>query len=954
MALRTLPPQISGGNVTVLLGALSPTSSLLSTTSSLTIAFGQPVPLTLNVSDSGTAFNNLTGTATFMDGPNVLGTATQSGSPYTFSASGLAVGSHALTAVYGGGSGSAGSTSNTITIQVTSPLSISLSTNSISTVTGGSVSASLSASGGTAPYTFSVAGQPAGVTLGSGSLSGSPTQPGIFVANVTVTDASQNAASASITINVLGFTTTALPNGSAAQFYAATIGAAGGTGSYTFSATGLPAGLSLTSYGYLNGTVNTGGTYPISVTVSSGGLSVTTNLNLVIANPGTLSISSASLPNGTVSVLYSQGLSATGGLPPYTWSVVSSAPPQGLSLSSTGIVSGTPTTAGSFMFGVQATDTAGATAKAAATLTIQPAPLKITTSALPAGMSGVAYPLQQLAVSGGVPPYVWSLTSGSVLPPGLTFTSDGVLSGVAGATGTSSQNAAATNRASTATTGTFTFGITVTDNANTNAGVTFSLIIRPSSNELILTSSSLTFSLSSPAAGLPASQVVGVQSTVAAQPIPYTLSVNPVVPWLALVNGTTTPDSVQVSITPAALALMPGPYQTTITATCSTSSFCAGNSQSVSVNLTVAAAPPQLLISTGLLSFATTNTAQGTLGQPINVQNAGGGSLGFASVSCEAPWCTVGPLPSSSLAGGVSAAIPVTVDPSLLNPGFYRTQVDISSSGGNSSVPVTLFISANSTMTLAPAGVLFNQTAGSSPGNPNGSFLVSVNNSTAVNFSVAIVPVAGEPIPSWLVLGTPSVSASSAQPGTVSFSIDPAAAAALAPGAYYGEIQITSSALSNSPEDFEVVLNVAAPNSPVVPDAEPAGLLFITSVGGALPPQTVTVYSASATPSTFQTSAATTTGTGWLSVTPDTGTASATAPGVTTVNVDASKLNAGVYQGGVSYSLSATAVRTVNVTLIVSSRRPATPQRFGRIGECSSRRRAVARPPCWCPRKRVW
>jgi uncharacterized protein (TIGR03437 family) len=881
-------------NVTVLLGTLTPTNSVLSAMSLPAIFVGQPVPLSLNVFDTGTAFNTLTGTATFMDGPNVLGTANQTGSPYTFSASGLAVGSHALTAVYGGGSGSAGSTSNTVTIQVTPPLLISFSTGSISTVTGGSVSAGFSASGGSAPYTFSVSGQPAGVTLGSGSLSGSPTQPGIFSANVTVTDSNQYSASAAITINVLGVTTTALPNGTTGESYAVSIGAAGGTGSFSFSATGLPAGMLLTSYGYLNGTVKTSGTYPVSISVSSGGLSVTAILNLVIAPPGPLSISSA-LPNGTVKVLYSQPLGATGGVPPYTWSLISGAPPQGLSLSSSGIVSGTPGTAGSFTFGVQVTDTAGATATGAASIAIQAAPLTITTQSLPSGMMGVDYPQQQLTAIGGVAPYTWALASGSSLPMEMGLASSGLVSGVP------------------AVSGQFSVNVAVTDQASTQVGATLPLTIRVPSPDLILTSGTLAFALASPAGSTPAPQMVGVQSTVPTQPISYTVSVSPAAPWLALANGTTTPDSITVSLTSAALSLSPGPYRTTITATC-TSSVCSGHTLAVTVNLTVTVAPPQLLISTGLLSFATTNTELGTLGQPIDIQNAGGGSLGFASLSCEAPWCTAGPAPSS-LGGGASAAIPVTVNPGLLSPGFYRTQVDITTSAGQGSVPVTLFISANATMTLFPAGEQFSQPAGGAPGNPNRSFLVSVNSSRPVNFSAAVLPGA-----SWLLAGTAAGVSAPTQPGTVSFSIDPAVASTLAVGAYYGEIAIASADASNSPQDFEVVLNVTPTVTPVTPDPEPGGLLFIATTGGsALPPQTVTVYSGSAEPLTFQASAATTSGGGWLSVTPATGSASQSSPGVTTVSVDTSKLSgAGVYQGGVTYSLSATAVRTVNVTLIVS------------------------------------
>jgi len=236
------------------------------------------------------------------------------------------------------------------------------------------------------------------------------------------------------------------------------------------------------------------------------------------------------------------------------------------------------------------------------------------------------------------------------------------------------------------------------------------------------------------------------------------------------------------------------------------------------------------------------------------------------------------------------------VNPGSLSPGFYRTQVDITTSGGQGSVPVTLFISASATMTLAPAGGLFNQNAGSAPGNPNGSFLVSVNSPTPVNYTATVLPGA-----SWLVVGTAGGMSTSAQPGTVNYSINPAVSSTLAAGAYYGEIQITSAQVSDSPQDFEVVLNVAPAVAPVTPDPEPGGLLFLTTVGGVLPPQIVTVYSGSSSPLTFQASAATTSGGGWLSVTPTMGTASQSAPGVTMVSVNASKLSAGVYHGGVSY-----------------------------------------------------
>jgi probable HAF family extracellular repeat protein len=111
------------GTVTVLLGGQFATTSVLTTTSPATIFVGQSVPLTLTVSETGTPFNPLSGTATLLDGTTALGTATQTGSPYTFTAN-LAAGNHTLTASYGGGSGASASISNSIAILALSPCDI--------------------------------------------------------------------------------------------------------------------------------------------------------------------------------------------------------------------------------------------------------------------------------------------------------------------------------------------------------------------------------------------------------------------------------------------------------------------------------------------------------------------------------------------------------------------------------------------------------------------------------------------------------------------------------------------------------------------------------------------------------------------------------------------------------------------------------------------------------------
>lgn len=89
-----------------------------------------------------------------------------------------------------------------------------------------------------------------------------------------------------------------------------------------------------------------------------------------------LDITTTTLPNGTVGASYSQNLSATGGTGSLTWSepgFISSLPP-GLSLSSTGLISGVPSATGIYTFSVEVIDSLGATDGQSLTITIDDAP----------------------------------------------------------------------------------------------------------------------------------------------------------------------------------------------------------------------------------------------------------------------------------------------------------------------------------------------------------------------------------------------------------------------------------------------------------------------------------------------------------------------------------------------------------------------------------------------------
>src|SRR5262245_26574938 len=133
---------------------------------------------------------------------------------------------------------------------------------------------------------------------------------------------------------------------------------------------------------------------------------------------GQPNITTTSLPNGTIGVEYVQTLAATGGIRPYTWSVIQGALPTGLSLSASfGEIGGTPTTSGTFAFRVRVTTILGQTDDAALSITINYPPPVVSTASLPAGTVGTPYS-QTLAATNGNPPLAWSISSGS-LPAGL-------------------------------------------------------------------------------------------------------------------------------------------------------------------------------------------------------------------------------------------------------------------------------------------------------------------------------------------------------------------------------------------------------------------------------------------------------------------------------------------------------------------------------------------------------
>ena len=207
--------------------------------------------------------------------------------------------------------------------------------------------------------------------------------------------------------------------------------------------------MNMSSAGLISGMPTTAGTSNFTVQATdscAGGAQTAQQAFTLTISPqpcSPLSITSApTLSNGIVNQGYSYQITTSGGQAPITFSVVGGSLPSGLNLSSSGLITGTPSTTGTFNFTVQAIDSCAGGAQRATrdfSITINPQPcppLNITSPpTLSTGTINQAYSYQ-LSTTGGQAPVTFSLIAGS-LPSGMNMSSAGLISGMPTAAGTS-------------------------------------------------------------------------------------------------------------------------------------------------------------------------------------------------------------------------------------------------------------------------------------------------------------------------------------------------------------------------------------------------------------------------------------------------------------------------------------------------------------------------------------
>ena len=331
-----------------------------------------------------TVSTNTTSVQFKVDGANSGAAVTAAPFSHTLNTTALANGSHTLTAVASDASGQTTSAAVAITVNNAAAPTISISSPASGATVSGTVTVTTTVSTNTTSVQFKVDGANSGAAVTaapfSHTLNTTALANGSHTLTAVASDASGQTTSAAvaITVNNAAAPTISISSPASGATVSGTVTVtttvSSNTTSVQFKVDGANSGAAVTAAPFshsLNTTALANGSHTLTAVASNSANQSTTGTPVVITvNNPHLQITTTTFANGQVQVNYSATLQAASGTPPYTWSVSSGQLPTGLSLSSSGTVTGIPTVAGIVSFTIQVKDNAGNTATSTFSLNI--------------------------------------------------------------------------------------------------------------------------------------------------------------------------------------------------------------------------------------------------------------------------------------------------------------------------------------------------------------------------------------------------------------------------------------------------------------------------------------------------------------------------------------------------------------------------------------------------------
>ena len=691
---------------------------------------------------------------------------------------------------------------------VSATAAVKVVTTALQATVGTPYSYQLMASGGTPPYTWTTdpgSGSVPGLTLASdGTLSGTPTTPGLFQLNVDVKDSLNGGSKGTINVNVTPCVPTIsnpnpLPSGDVGVRYPpVTLQGAGCSSPYSFTLqpdpfvqSALPPGLALNG-NTIAGTPTATGTFNFAITVTDSTKDSAIYSYSLTVNPLPTFATPSVLPSGSVGSLYSLTIQATGGAPPYIFSMNNN--PPALTLSPAGVLSGTPPAPGTFTFNIGVTDSLGGQTVSQFQVTFGNSmlvvnPSSLTFSAQAGGSAPDSQAVSVIAGSKAKSPAPYQITVNTDQPVIATAAFPSWLS-VAPAAGNAPGSLLVSADQSNLGIGTYHGQITVVDAAGipANIAVTFT-VTAGAPPALAVVPGLLRFAARAAAPGTQ-TQTLWIRNSGGGS-LGFNASVTGGSSWISLqpASGQTEPNSqarLHVIVNSQGLGI--GAYRDVVHIASAT------GSTDVPVSLFIEGNGPIIGVDTTGVLFRMRQGHPSGSSRTIEVLNLGdpASNVNFTpTLASNASWLSVGAA-NGPATTTTPTALPLTLSPNAvqLSPGTYYALLEISDPNAlNSPQYVTVVLqvqdgAAAALPDLAPNGLFFVATAGGARA-AGQHVTVNTSASQAQPFQVSASTPDNT---TWLSANPATGTASGQSPGVFTVTVN---STGLTPGVYSGIVNVS-------------------------------------------------------------------------------------------------------------------------------------------------------------------